>query len=76
MSRPAKLTLLGTTVFSGLVIVGVHYLQREERAVCLTSFKLVPRDPDVLCPCLSLPVLYLTTARTEHRVHRAGLSGV
>ncbi|KAI5821268.1 hypothetical protein BZA77DRAFT_299070 [Pyronema omphalodes] len=32
MSRPAKLTLLGTTIFSGLVIAGVHYLQQEERA--------------------------------------------
>lgn len=37
MSRAAKLTLLGTSLFAAGTIVFVHYAQTAEKAVCLPS---------------------------------------
>lgn len=47
MSRPAKLTLLGTSLFAGLTVAFVHWQQKVEKEVCFS----LPSHLLLVYPC-------------------------
>jgi hypothetical protein len=50
MSRAAKLTLTGASLFAVSTIIFVHYAQRAEKAVRLLQFPFLPLPfPPFLC---------------------------
>lgn len=57
MSRPAKLTLLGTSLFAGLTVVFVHWQQKYEKQVCHFAF---PPNP-AFCKTTQFPGMITLT---------------